>query len=66
MLASLRAFTAAVVKQQTAEDEQLALAGESIAEHVESVRQELGVLESALQLEAAPGAVVRDVNDEST
>lgn len=53
VLASLRAFTAAVVKQQTAEDEQLALAGESIAEQVDSVQQELGVLESALQLEAA-------------
>lgn len=52
VLAALRAFTAAVVKQQTTEDEQLALAGESIAEHVDSVRQELGVLESALQLEA--------------
>ncbi len=53
VLAALRAFAAAVVKQQTAEDEQLALAGESIAEHVDGVRQELGVLESALQLEAA-------------
>jgi hypothetical protein len=53
VLASLRAFAAAVVKQQTAEDEQFALAGESIAEHVDSVRQELGILESALQLEAA-------------
>lgn len=53
VLASLRAFTAAVVKQQTAEDEQFALAGESITEHVDSVRQELGVLESALQLQAA-------------
>lgn len=53
VLASLRAFTAAVVKQQTAEDEQLALAGASIAEHGDSVWQELGVLESALRLEAA-------------
>jgi hypothetical protein len=42
-----------VVKQQTAEDEQFVLAGESIAEHVDGVRQELGILESALQLEAA-------------
>jgi hypothetical protein len=53
VLASLRALTAVVVKQQTAEDEQLALADDSSAEHVDSVRQELGVLESALQLEAA-------------
>lgn len=53
VLASLRAFGAAIVKQQTAEDEQVALAGESIAEHVDGVRQELGELESALQLDAA-------------
>jgi hypothetical protein len=53
VLASLRSFTATVVKQQTLEDEQLALAGETVAEHVDSVREELAVLESALDLDAA-------------
>jgi len=53
VLASLRSFTAAVVKQQAAEDEQLALAGESLSEHVDEVRDELAVLESALDLNAA-------------
>jgi hypothetical protein len=41
------------VKQQTAEDEELALAGESISEHVDEVWQELGILASALELDAA-------------
>ena len=53
VLASLRAFTAAVIKQQTVEDEQVAIAGDSISEHVDGVRQELGALESALQLDVA-------------
>jgi hypothetical protein len=53
VLASLRSFAAAVVRQQVAEDEQLAVAGESIAENVEGVRRELEVLESALELDAA-------------
>ena len=52
VLASLRSFTAAVVKQQATEDEQLALAGESLSEHVDGVRDELAVLEAALE----PGA----------
>ncbi len=52
VLASLRAFTASVVKQQTTEDEELALADAAIAEHVDDVRQQLGVLESALALDA--------------
>lgn len=53
VLASLRAFTVAVIKQQTVEDEQVAIAGDSISEYVDGVRQELGALESALQLDAA-------------
>lgn len=53
VLASLRSFIAAVVKQQATEDEQLALAGESLSEHVDEVRDELAVLESALELNAA-------------
>ena len=52
VLASLRSFTAAVVKQQATEDEQYALAGESLSEHVDEVRDELAVLEAALD----PGA----------
>ena len=53
VLASLRSFTATVVKQQVAEEEQVALAGESLSEHVDGVRQELAVLESALELDLA-------------
>lgn len=48
VLASLRGFAATVIKQQTLEDEQLALAGETVTEHVDGVREELSVLESAL------------------
>ncbi|HEX7839248.1 MAG TPA: hypothetical protein VF469_17340 [Kofleriaceae bacterium] len=53
VLASLRSFIAAVVKQQATEDEQLALAGESLSEQVDEVQGELAVLESALELGAA-------------
>jgi len=53
VLASLRSFTASVVKQQTTEDEQLTLAGESLSEQVDGVGQELAVLEAALEVDAA-------------
>lgn len=52
VLASLRASTARVVKQQMLEDEQLALAGENVAEHVDDVRDELAMLESAVDVDA--------------
>jgi hypothetical protein len=53
VLTSLRAFTATVVKQQTLEDEELAVAGDSVADHVDGVRDELATLEDALAHEAA-------------
>lgn len=52
VLASLRSFAAAVVKQQTLEDEDFALAGESVSEQVDGVQRELAVLESAAALAA--------------
>lgn len=49
VLASLRSFTAAVVRQQTIEDEHFALAGESLTDKVDGVREELAILESAFE-----------------
>jgi len=53
VLASLRAFTARITNQQTLEDERLALASESVSEHVEGLDRELAAIESTLDPDLA-------------
>jgi hypothetical protein len=54
VLAALESFAALVVKLQFVEEEQVALAGGSVAEQLAGVGEELGVLESALDSDLAP------------
>ncbi len=51
--AALESFAATIVRLQVVDEEQLALAGASVAEHLDDVEGELGALESALAPELA-------------
>ena len=51
--ATLESFTATIVKLQGAGEEQLVLAGESMAEHLDELGDELSALEAALETDLA-------------
>lgn len=51
--AALDAFAATIVKLHTLDEEQIVLAGASVADHLDGVADDLAVLESALELDLA-------------
>ena len=53
--AALDAFAATIVKLHTLDEEQLVLAGESVADHLDGIADDLDVLESELELDLAAG-----------
>ena len=51
--AALESFTAIIVKLHSTDEEQLALAGESVVAHLDEIGDELAVLESVLEADAS-------------